>query len=222
NSGTDATLANAFRFTPAIQITSWSPTVMPATGPFTPVTIFGQGFQAPVAVQLAGIPATPISVSATEIQAIPSAPLLSSCSDIGGRISVTNIDTGDSVSTSGSTDFVYLVKFFGPVVTGVSPSIADVPNPAGLDLLVSGRNFPTKGTLVVVFAGGNITPTAVTSTSFTIHIPPTSAGVPTCPSGISPGTEVNVGTALDITVTNSTTGCSSSFKGAFQYTLPCM
>src|SRR5262245_39169910 len=102
NSGTDATLANAFRFTPAIQITSWSPTVMPATGPFTPVTIFGQGFQAPVAVQLAGIPATPISVSATEIQAIPSAPLLSSCSDIGGRISVTNIDTGDSVSTSGS------------------------------------------------------------------------------------------------------------------------
>ncbi|HEY6931345.1 MAG TPA: IPT/TIG domain-containing protein [Thermoanaerobaculia bacterium] len=218
NSGTDATLSNAFRFTPAIQITSWAPTVAAATGPFSTVTIFGQGFEAPVSVLLAGIPATPISVSATEIQVLPGSPLVSGCSDIGGKISVTNIDTGDTVSTTGSTDFVYLVKTFGPVITGVSPSIGDA-NPGGLDLTVTGQNFTSS--MSVTFAGSNITPTAITSTSFTIHIPPSFAAPPACGTN-PPATELPVGSLIDISVTNTATSCTTTFKGAFQYTLPCM
>lgn len=101
NSGLDATLTGGFRFVTALQITAIDNNRQLA--PFTPVTIHGQGFLAPVAVSLAGIPATVISVSATELLVLPGAP---TCPDApSGPVVVTNIDSGD---TQSGPDFFYL------------------------------------------------------------------------------------------------------------------
>ncbi len=83
NSGLDATLTGGFRFVVPLQLTAIDNNQQEA--PFSPVTIHGQGFLAPVAVSLAGIPATVISVSATELLVLPGP--LSSCADKsrGGR-----------------------------------------------------------------------------------------------------------------------------------------
>ena len=85
-----------------------------ATPPFPQVTIFGQGFQAPVAVTLAGIPANIVSVSATEIVVIPGAPQVTGCTDMSGPVQVVNINSGDGSGRSGP-GFVYLVS---PVQAG--------------------------------------------------------------------------------------------------------
>jgi hypothetical protein len=113
-----------------------------------------------------------------------------------------------------------LVKAFGPVITSVVPSIADVPS-GGLDVVINGANLFNAS---VTFGSQSIAVTAAAAdgTSLTIHVPPSSAPPPTCPTGILPGTEVNVGTPVNITVTNRATTCAATFTGAFQYTLPCI
>src|SRR5262249_45915872 len=95
NSGLDAPLSSAFRFVTALQITAMDNGFQRVDAPFTPVTIHGQGFLAPVAVTLAGIPAKVISVSATELLVLPGTPFLTACSDLSGPVVVTNIDSGD-------------------------------------------------------------------------------------------------------------------------------
>jgi conserved repeat domain len=102
NSGLDATLTAGFRFVVPLQITAIDDNQQGA--PFRPVTIHGQGFLAPVAVSLAGIPATVISVSATELLVLPGPPPPTTpCPS--GPVVVTNIDSGD---TQSALTFTYL------------------------------------------------------------------------------------------------------------------
>src|ERR1700674_3533791 len=106
-SGVDAVATSAFRFVTPIQITSVGGNQQRVDFAFQPVTIFGQGFDAPVAVSLAGITASVVSVSATEIIVMPGNPALAACTDVTGPVVVTNITTGDTASGS---SFTYLVK----------------------------------------------------------------------------------------------------------------
>ncbi len=220
NSGQEGTLSAGFRYTPAIQITAASNTTQPGSGPFTPVTIFGQGFEAPVAVTLAGVAARVISVAATELVVVPSAPLVASCADISGEIAVTNINTGDSTSSGSKLTFNYLVAAFGPVITSVSPASANVPS-TGLDITISGANLGN----VSVTVGGKtaaITSSSTGGNSITVHIPPSSAAASTCGPSDTPGvTLLPVGGAIDVVVTDRGTTCSATFTGGFQYLLPC-
>ena len=94
NSGLDATLTGGFRFVTALQLTAIDNNRQ--SEPFTPVTIHGQGFLAPVAVTLAGVPASVISVSATELLVLPGP--LPTCATTTGAVVVTNIDSGDTRS----------------------------------------------------------------------------------------------------------------------------
>jgi uncharacterized repeat protein (TIGR01451 family) len=104
NSGLDATLTGGFRFVVPLQITAIDNNRQIA--PFTPVTIHGQGFLAPVAVYLAGIPATVISVSATELLVLPG-PITCPDAPSPGAVVVTNIDSGDT-ATGPDLTFTYL------------------------------------------------------------------------------------------------------------------
>src|SRR5262249_27895115 len=107
-----------FSYSPAVKVTSISNGTQSTFPPFSPVTIFGQGFQAPVAVTLAGVPAFRQSVWATEIGVLPSQPLLSACANITGDVIVVNIDTGDG-NTPPTPQFTYVVA--KPAITNVAP-----------------------------------------------------------------------------------------------------
>jgi len=227
NSGTVSGGAN-FRYTPSVTIVSASNLTQSAIGPFTPVTIFGQGFQAPVAVSLAGIAAGPIqSVSATEIVVFPGSPLVSSCADISGPISVVNINTGDGATADGLI-FHYVVE--KPTINGVSPAnscpttLPTDPCPnggvGGGQVIVTGSGFSANvdvkfGAQTAFLVGGH------TSNTITVTAPITTSAAPTCTAGNPAGTHQVVST-VDVTVTNSGTGCAVTAAQAFQYVMPCV
>jgi hypothetical protein len=221
SSGQEGTLAAAFRYGPGIQLIATSgANVQSASQPFRPLTIHGQGFEAPVQVGLAGFVATVISVSATEIVVVPGNILVSGCADISGQISVTNITTGDTAS---GLSFTYVIAGAAPVVTGVSPTQGQVPV-AGIQLLITGANLPTSAANARVTVGGNLVTVIGASaggTALTVQLPPTTEAPPACGAN-PPDTLLPVGAALDVTVTNVATTCTTTFTGAFQYLLPCV
>ena len=212
NSGTDSNTSLTFRYGPAVQITSLSNGTQPGTGPFTPVTIFGQGFDAPMAVSLAGIPAQVISVSATEVVVIPGNPVIAGCTDITGPSRVVNINTGDGAD---GPDFTYLVKAFGPVISGVNPTQAL----AGATITITGSNLFNAS---VTIGGRNAAVVSVGAggTSLTVRVPDVTA--PACPTGTANGTAIPVGAATDITVTNTISTCSATFSGGFTTLAACV
>jgi uncharacterized repeat protein (TIGR01451 family) len=212
-SGLDASLANAFRFVTKAQITSAEPTLERVDQPFTPVTIFGQGFLAPVAVTLAGIPATVISVSATELLVLPGTPFLTACADVSGQISVTNINSGD---TATGLTFTYQAAITKPLITSVSPSVG----PPGTTVTISGSNL---GNITSVTFGTRPAPiVSVSNGAIVVTVPDSGDTAPACPAGTAAGTLLNVTTPpVPVTVTSAMTTCTTTVAGAFQYQLPC-
>jgi hypothetical protein len=63
-----------FTYTPDMHVTAVANATQSTDAPFTPVTIYGQGFQAPLVVTLAGVNAFVQSVSATELVVMPGIP----------------------------------------------------------------------------------------------------------------------------------------------------
>jgi uncharacterized repeat protein (TIGR01451 family) len=211
-SGLDASLASAFRFVTKVQVTAAEPILERVDQPFAPVTIHGQGFLAPVAVSLAGIPAGVISVSATELLVLPGTPFLTACADISGAIIVVNIDSGDSAT--GPT-FTYRVAITKALITSVSPSVGA----PGTTVTISGANL---GNITNVTFGSR--PAAIVSVSngaVVVVVPDNGATAPACPAGTPVGTPLNVGNPVDVTVISSLTTCTTTAAGAFQYQLAC-
>ncbi len=211
NSGLDATKDNAFRFVTALQITSMDNTRQRVDQPFTAVTVYGQGFLSPVAVTLAGIPATPISVSATELLVVPGTPFISACADLSGPVIVTNIDSG---ATASGPNFIYEVAQTKAIITSVSPSAG----PPGTIVTITGFNL---GNITnVAFGGQSASIISVSPTSVVVTVPDTGAGPPACPANTPAGTLI--GTGLDVTVTSALTTCTTTAAKAFLYQLPCV
>ena len=212
NSGLDASLANAFRFVTKLQITAIDNNLQRADQAFTPVTIHGQGFLAPVAVTLAGFPAKVISVSATELLVLPGTPFFTGCSDVSGPVVVTNIDSGDTVT---GLSFTYQVAITKPTITAITPSFGA----PGTTVTISGTNL---GNITNVSFGSR--PAAIVSVSngaIVVTVPDNGATAPPCPAGTPAGTPLNVGTPVDVTVSSSLTTCTTTATGLFQYQLPC-
>lgn len=206
-SNKDNVLVNGFRYGPEMRITGVSTTVGSALGG-TLVTIFGWGFDDPVAVSLAEIGAQVIRVSGTEI-VVRSSPLPSPCGDDEGPISVTNIEDGASATAEGLT-FRYI---------GVDPLIASVDsltfNP-GSTVTVSVAN-PGLGFVRFKLGTTTLIPTPSVSTvgtglaSFAITIPSTFV-LDTEPCTTTAGaTGVRaVPTEVSLEFTNVTTECSAT------------
>jgi uncharacterized repeat protein (TIGR01451 family) len=215
-SGLDATLTGGFRYVQPVQLTALSgPNLQRADLPFTPVTIHGHGFQAPVAVTLAGWAATIISVSESELVVLPGRPLLTACSDISGTVSVTNINSGD---TATGLSFTYLVAITRPSITDVTPRTG----PPGTVITITGFNFPTTIQEAQVEIGSRLaTVTSASSTELVVIAPDQGQTPPLCTGGNAPGTPQNVGASLNIVVTNRFTTCTTTLQNGFQYQLPC-
>ncbi len=210
-----------YTYTEPIIITAFSNNVQPLGGPFTAMTIFGRGFQAPVAVGLAGWGANVQSVSATEIVVVPGPAVPDGCSDITGPITVTNINTGAS-GEGGSFTYVVLE----PVIGSVSPN-SSCPSGAPCDpnggfgggiVTISGANLPEFPQ--VTFGSRTAFVNTVSSTEITLTVPITSAVAPTCTGGNPLGTP-QVAETVDVKVRDLETECEATATQAFQYRIPC-
>jgi hypothetical protein len=146
------------------------------------------------------------------------------CADISGEISVTNINTGASV-TGGS--FTYRIT--QPAINGVVPS-SSCPDPmtncpnngmGGGAATILGVNFPASPANVdVKFGSQTAFVNSASSTSLDVTVPTTTVGAPACEGSNTPGT-YQVAATVDVTVMDRTTTCSVTAAQAFQYLLPC-
>jgi hypothetical protein len=211
-SGTDGVLAASFTYVLPLQITAIDPLQMRVDSLRT-LTIFGHGFQAPISVTVAGIPASVVSVSDTEVLVLPGTP--GSCGSGGGGVSVTLINTGETATSSQS--FTYVAT---PV------SIASlIPNNGtpGTSVTITGTNLPTNTASADVRFGGAaaaIVSVSGDGTSMVVTAPSAPPGAaPTCPNGTAVGTPLASG-AVTVTVRNLASGCAAS--SSFTYLLPCV
>jgi IPT/TIG domain len=219
NTGFATVTAAAFKYGNQVIITSMGPGSGPHTGG-TRVTIFGQGFDEPVAVALGGIAQFPVSVTGTEIVFITSGVALANCPANGivtvTGIGVTNIDTGNS--GNGNIGFNYIVPL--PLLFGVSPQTGSV----GSNVTLSGQNFSPN--VQVLFgdatSGASASIISRSSTAITVRVPTPATGftfgTEPCDGngdGIAGG-ERNIPTAISVTVRNlDGTGCAVTLSNAF-------
>jgi hypothetical protein len=216
NTGRFAVASNSFRYGVDVRITSIGPGEGPSTGG-QQVTLFGQGFDEPVAVGLANVAQQVLSVSGTEIVVLTVPVTITNCSDVSGPSSVTNIETGDS-----ATGPNYIYRAPKPIITGVSPTTGG--QGGGTNVTISGVNFTSP--VVVEFQIGGQTfsaqVTSVSSTAIVVKSPAVPSSVfTTQPCDVDAdgtlGTQA-IPTAATIKVTSPLTGCTDDFTGAFLYT----
>jgi hypothetical protein len=204
----------AFKYGSKVIVTSVGPNII-AFNQQTKVTIFGQGFADPVSVTLAGFGAQVLSTSGTEIQVLSNIPQIHGCANVIGPVIVTNINNGDS--GTGPT-FTFVVS--APLVNGISPN-QGLHN-ASTGAVISGDFFePQVDQVQIGSESASINRSSSTSTSLVVTVPPLTGPLPTqtcndgCPIGVS-GTKF-IGVAEDVTVTDGTTTCTGTLKGAFTY-----
>jgi len=165
-SNKDNVLINGFRYGPVMAITGASNTTGSALGG-TQVTIFGWGFDDPVAVSLAGIGAQVIRVSGTEI-VVRSSPLQSPCTDLSGPISVTNIEDGSSAIAE-DLEFNYIGVF--PLIAGVSSATFNPGSTVTVSVANPGLGFvrfTLKGQTLIPSPSVSTVGTGVGTFAFTI------------------------------------------------------
>lgn len=205
----------AFRYGTTMLISAVSPNSGAYFGGET-VTIFGQGFDAPVEVNVGGVEQEVLSVTGTEIVFRTVSPVLASCSDFRGPVEVTNIASG---VTAAGQSFTFLVRGFEPVIFRVDPSSG--PQSGGTDVSAEGENLVDP----VVTVGGR--PAAIVGTppadgssvTFdTPFLPLSSFAVEACDDNAD-GTsgERYLPTSVDVKVENRATTCSATFPEGFTY-----
>ncbi|MBI2212772.1 MAG: IPT/TIG domain-containing protein [Acidobacteria bacterium] len=212
-SGTQATLANAFRYGPEIEITGVSPSVGTHLGGDR-VTVFGFGFDDPVQVSIAGIPAQVVRVSGTEVVVLTGA---IQCDGGGGgagggSVVVTNLEqpagTGTATLDNGFT-YRVTTKILSvsplPLVEGAGGSIVvDDPGFGNVKLSIGGKTvFPAPAAASDAFA----------ATTFTFVVP---AGLEfetdDCITGGGVTGTIDVVTDFEIEFENILNGCGATIS----------
>ena len=220
NSGDATIFSSAFRYGVDIQITSISPNQGPFTGGQL-VTLFGQGFDEPVAVELAGVGHTGqsiISVTGTQIIVRTLGIDPTGCSDVSGPSVVTNIETG--ATTDPGPTYIYRVSPSTPRVTSITPNSGT----GGGTATLNGSNFTADTEVVFAIEGGSdlaATIQSVTPNALTVVVPRpqlTDFQTEACDeNGDGTVGERYVATVADLLVTSTLTTCSSTFDGAFTF-----
>lgn len=142
-SGTETIARGAFRYLAPMIISEVLPAVGPAGGNSI-VTLRGSGFQTPVAVTIAGVPARVLRVSGNEIVAITGAVTTTSCTDVRGIVQVFDINTGD---LGEGPEFRYIMT--GPVITA-----APLQATAGQEISLSLASSIRQHAPIAVNVGG--------------------------------------------------------------------
>ncbi|MBZ0088857.1 MAG: IPT/TIG domain-containing protein [Thermoanaerobaculia bacterium] len=214
NSGRTALAANAFKYGVQVLITSIGPGEGPSTGG-TQVTVFGQGFDEPVAVSMGQHAQQVLSVSGTEIVVLTVPIVITNCADVSGATSVTNLETGNGFSNGP----IFTYRAPKPIITGVSPSNGS--QNGGQAVTISGINFTSPSIVEFVIGGqaysagvGAITSSTISAT--TPAFPNSAVCTGTCDDDADTvmGTRCTA-TAAGIRVTSPTTGCTNTLSGAF-------
>ncbi len=188
--------------------------ISPGQGPHfggTVVTIFGSGFDEPVAVSFANVAASIISVTGSEIVARTSGVVLTSCNNVEGPTEVVNIETSDGAT---GPDFIYVVA--EPVVSSIVPS--DLGQ-AGGSVTIRGVSFEEpvqvtfgerRGSNAVVSEGGTVI--MVDAPSFVGDFP-----TETCTDGSGLAGVRSLPVAVDVVVENALTTCDDTLQEAVIY-----
>jgi hypothetical protein len=224
----------SFRYGVAMFISSFSPMEGPADTPTT-VTIFGQGFVAPVSVvaTAGGLYQWDVlSVAGTEIVA-RSKPLPESartCGDVTATLTVTNIDS-NTVATA-TNPFTY--RAIRPLITSVQidsgtntvqqyvpvavpPSVAVCSTPwSSHRVTIRGSGFQQG--MTVNFGPGPVVATFVDANTLTLAQLPDLSSIGLNQIGCTTGAGACGGryvpTQVSLTVSNPRNGCSDTLNGA--------
>jgi hypothetical protein len=199
NSNKRATLTNAFRYVPKMQITAAGPNIGPVTGG-TRISIDGIGFNDPVTVVVAGVAAQVIKVSGSQVIAITNPILLTSCADVTGPIVVGNIDNGDQATGPAFTYHVLkpaILSVASPASVGGTTTIT-VLNPGSVpNFTIGGQPAPIVG----AHDNGD------GSTTFTLTVPP-GLTLSTAACAGAAGANGQIPTSFPIIFTDLSTGCT--------------
>ncbi|MDP9121182.1 MAG: IPT/TIG domain-containing protein [Acidobacteriota bacterium] len=212
SNGFFAIAPQSFKYGSQVLVTSIAPGDIIYDIP-TKVTIFGQGFEDPVAVSLAGVAAQVLQVSGTEIQVLSPEPTVRSCQSISGPVHVTNIQTG--VSADGPT---FNFRVVAPSISSLTPSSG--PAAGGTTVTINGSfDVPAGQSRMRVQIGQQTVGVVSASPSQLVVVTPPFTGtfstVP-CFVGTTAGT-MNVSTSVDVTVTDVVTTCNDKAVQAFTY-----
>lgn len=214
NSAKEATLASGFAYAEKMTITSMAPTQGPL-GQGTRVTLEGSGFDTGgVAVVIGGIAASPVFVSGTKLIAVTGVPVVTSCANVTGATSVTNINNGDHADGLPFT-FVLAKPSIASVtsspVTAGSTFQVTVINPLGTPRFTvslsgaSGVVAPVSGS--VTNADGSVTYTVIVPSNIPLtqtSCPGTEQGT----NGVAPTGPQQ--TQFDVTYTSLFTTCTDT------------
>ncbi len=227
STGQEATLTGAFQYGDGnggngLFISSAGPGRGPYTGG-TVVTMFGSGFEEPVAISFGGFAQERISVTGTEIIGRSVKVPLTNCQPVSGPFSVTNVETSESF-TSG-INFTYepiMVSIGGISPSSVSTDLnGNVTGPGSFNI-TGVRGFDTGDPVTVTFGdvlafGVSFDPSSSTIVGET---PPFTGMFEEIMCGPD-----NTGTALgparvDVLIRNEFTGCEVNLTDRFTYEPP--
>jgi|GEM_PF-2459801 len=211
--GLAATLPGGYKYGPNIQITSNGPTEGLFTGGTT-VTIYGQGFNAPVSVALAGVAGGVLNVSDSEI-VVKSGyydPLLS-CADHQGSVDVTDIDCG-AAATGGTWKYKVPKLYTSSIVDTTSGKGNE--GKTGDSVTITGAFFYPPVSVTFGTTNGVVTSVSPDLTTIVVTVPQYTGTYLTQACAISgcPGAQ-NLPTPVPVTVTSLVTGCVSVFNSFF-------
>jgi len=213
-SGASGTLRNGFQYeNTQFFISSITPTSGPYSGG-TAVVITGQGFVSPVEVRFGGVTQpNPVVKSSTEIDVTTAAATVTACNPPSGTVSVTNLSTGKTATST--LNFSYTVM--SPQLTSLSP--ASGKQVGGETITVNGSGFGSSVTVTF----GSVPSQSVgtpSATSVTAKAPAYTGTLLTedCDDNHD-GTvgKRNLPTAVDLTLTNTATGCSATLTKGYTY-----
>lgn len=221
-SAQDDVLEGGFRYIPRMQITAITPAVGSALGG-SQVIIDGLGFDDPVQVTVAGIPAQVTRVSGTQVVARTGA-LASPCSATAGPVTVTNVNTGDTATSVSSFSYIAV----SPSITGVSSGGTIIPG-STVAVTVLNPGVGPLGNASVAFNVGSstVTPTPSTITAGTGSqtfnvVVPTTITFPTaaCDAGGGVTGRQFIATSVPLLFNNITTSCTATFAGGITVNPP--
>jgi hypothetical protein len=184
----------------------------------TLVTIFGQGFEEPVAVSLGGFAQSIVSVTGTEI-VVRTSRVSISCASVSAPTTVTNIETNENISNGPL--FTYLP--IRPGIVGVTPGSGFqdggtlITISGGTRSLGRGFQAPLRVLINNVLANVvSVTPTEI------VAVTPAFTGTFTTAPCTLPGPPPVTGTqnvpfAASVRVINLDTSCEDTLTGGFTY-----
>jgi hypothetical protein len=214
NSGLTTTRPQSFRYGTEVRIISVSPNRVPYFGgPL--VTIFGQGFDGPVAVGLADWAQPTTSVTGTEIVVRTTGIAPGECNDVEGEVSVTNITTG--AGGSGAA-FTWLVEAFAPVIFAVNPTSG--PQAGGNNVTLRG-DFLLSPRVTIGNRPAEVLSIAADGSQVVVRapfLPDQELNEEACDAN-GDGTlgQRFLPTAVNVTLVNSATSCTTTVTNGYVY-----